>query len=232
MADRVIIVTAASRGMGAEIARKLHAEGYKLALMSRSEDLEVVAKETGALIYFGSTTEKSDIEGLVSITIEKYGRIDGIVCNTGHPPKGELLQLTIDQWQEGFDIALFHLIHLVKVATPYLEKSRGAVVSISAFGAVEPSLDFPVSSVVRAALGAFSKLYADKYGEKGIRINNVLPGFIDTFDVSDERLNLIPLHRAGKKTEIADTVAFLLSDSAGYITGQNIRVDGGLTRSL
>ncbi|MGB5928787.1 MAG: SDR family oxidoreductase, partial [Cyclobacteriaceae bacterium] len=153
-------------------------------------------------------------------------------CNTGHPPKGEITELSADDWAAGMDIAFMYLVHLMNKATPSLMKTKGSVVAISTYAAVEPSLDFPVSSVARAALSAYIKLYADRYAKNGIRINSVQPGFIDTFDVSAEKLDRIPLNRPGKRGEIADTVAFLLSDSAGYITGQNIRVDGGLSRSI
>lgn len=232
MSEKVAIVTAASRGIGEAIARKLHKEGYRLALMSRSDDLFKVSNDTDAISLQGSTTKKGDLDVLVETTIKEYGRIDAIVCNTGHPPKGDLLEITGDEWSEGMDLAFMCLVHLMRKATPYLKDSKGSVVAISTFAAVEPSLDFPVSSVARAALGAFIKLYADRFGGEGVRINSVLPGYIETFEVAEEKINRIPLDRPGKRDEIANTVSFLLSDAAGYITGQNIRVDGGLSRSL
>jgi NAD(P)-dependent dehydrogenase (short-subunit alcohol dehydrogenase family) len=111
-------------------------------------------------------------------------------------------------------------------------QGSGAIVNISTFAAFEPDLMFPISGSMRAALGSFAKLYSDRHAAFGIRMNNVLPGYIDSLPEKEERRARIPLGRYGHASEIADTVAFLLSDSAGYITGQNLRVDGGLTRAV
>ena len=117
--------------------------------------------------------------------------------------------------------------------TPHMEgQGGGSIVAVSAFGAVEPSLDFPVSSAVRAGLGAFVRLFAERYGPAGVRMNAVLPGFIDSYDVDDATRERIPAGRAGTVEEVAAAVAFLASDAAAYVTGQSLRVDGGLTRSV
>ena len=201
--------------------------------MSRSDDVLELAAELGGLGVVGSVTEVSDLESLVARAEEAYGRIDGVVCNTGHPPKGDLLELTDAEWHEGLDLVLMNVVRLARLVTPVMERQGGgAFVNISTFGAVEPSLSFPVSSALRAGLGAFVKLFSDRYGAAGIRMNNVLPGFIDTYDVDEDTRARIPLGRRGLRAEVAGTVAFLLSHEGGYITGQNIRVDGGITRSL
>ena len=156
-----------------------------------------------------------------------------LVCNTGHPPKGDLLGISDNAWHEGLDMVLLNVVRMARLVTPWMEKQGGgSIVAISTFGAVEPSLSFPVSSVLRAGLGAFVKLYADRYGDSGIRINCVLPGFIETYEVAEEIRAQIPLGRPGLADEIAGAVAFLLSDDAGYVTGQSLRVDGGITRSV
>ena len=114
-----------------------------------------------------------------------------------------------------------------------MEKARrGAIVNVSTFAAFEPDPDFPVSASLRTALAAFTKLYADRYAKAGIRMNNVLPGFIDSLPEKEDRRARIPMGRYGSVAELAKTVAFLLSDDAGYITGQNLLVDGGLVRGL
>jgi NAD(P)-dependent dehydrogenase (short-subunit alcohol dehydrogenase family) len=231
--NKVAIVTAAGRGMGAEIARDLAGAGYQLALLSNGGGAKEVANELGGIGLTGSVTEVKDLKTLVAKTVGKYGRIDAVVNNTGHPPKGPLLEISDADWHLGLDITLLNVVRMARLVTPVmLEQGGGSFVNISTFAAFEPSLTFPVSSSLRAALGSFTKLYADLYAPHGIRMNNVLPGYIDSYPESETNLRQIPLGRYGKVEEIASTVRFLVSDEAGYITGQNIRVDGGITRAV
>jgi NAD(P)-dependent dehydrogenase (short-subunit alcohol dehydrogenase family) len=231
--DKVAIVTAAGRGMGAAIARELSDAGYRLALLSNSGGAEAVANEIGCISQIGSVTEMKDLDLLVEETMETYGRIDAVVNNTGHPPKGPLLEIPDNDWHLGLDIVFLNVVRMARLVTPImLEQGGGVFVNISTFAAFEPSLTFPVSSSLRAALGSFAKMYADQYASQGIRMNNVLPGYIDSYPESEENLREIPMGRYGKVEEIASTVRFLLSAEAGYITGQNIRVDGGITCSV
>jgi NAD(P)-dependent dehydrogenase (short-subunit alcohol dehydrogenase family) len=231
--NKVVVVTAAGRGMGAAIARELAGAGYKLALLSNSGGAEALAQELGGIGMTGSVTEVEDLVALVERTMEVYGRIDAVINNTGHPPKGPLLEIGDEAWHQGLDLVLLNVVRMARLVTPIMiEQGGGAIVNISTFAAFEPSLAFPVSSSLRAALGSFTKLYADQYAAQGIRMNNVLPGYIASYAVDENRLAAIPMHRPGTVEEIAGTVAFLLSAAAGYITGQNIRVDGGITRSV
>ena len=231
--NKVAVVTAAGRGMGAAIARELAHAGYQLALLSNGGGAEVLARELGGMGLAGSVTEVADLQRLVAQTMARYGRIDAVVNNTGHPPKGPLLEISDADWHRGLDIVLLNVVRMARLVTPIMqEQGGGAFVNISTFAAFEPSLTFPVSSSLRAALGDFAKMYADQYAAQGIRMNNVLPGYINSYPESDENLRQIPLGRYGKVEEIAGTVRFLLSEEAGYITGQNIRVDGGITRSV
>ncbi len=231
--QKVAIVTAAGQGMGAAIARELAASGYALALMSNSGGAVRLAEELGCLGMQGSVTAVPDLTALVEQTMSRYGRIDAVVNNTGHPPKGPLLEITDDDWHAGLDMVLLNVVRMSRLVTPIMEaQGGGAIVNISTFAAFEPDLGFPVSSALRAALGSFAKMYADQYAASRIRMNNVLPGFIDSYPESELNLQRIPMKRYGRTTEIAQTVRFLLSEEAGYITGQNIRVDGGITRSV
>ena len=230
---KVAIVTAAGRGMGAAIARELAADGYRLALMSPSGAAETLAKSLDGLGVTGSVTEPDDLKRLVDATLAKYGRIDAVVNHTGHPPKGPLLDISDADWHRGLDMLLLNVVRMSRLITPImLAQGGGAIVNISTYAVFEPEPTFPVSGTLRAALAAFTKLYADQYAAKGIRMNNVLPGFIDSLGETPERRQRIPMGRYGTVAEIAKTVRFLLSSDAGYITGQNLRVDGGITRSV
>lgn len=230
---KVAIITAAGRGMGAAIAVELKARGYRLALMSPSGGAEGLAHALGVTGLTGSVTNQSDLERLVEATLEAYGRIDAVVNNTGHPPKGPLLEISDADWHTGLDLVLLNVVRMARLVTPVMEKQgAGAILNISTYAAVEPEAEFPISSSLRAALSAFAKLYADRYAKAGIRMNNLLPGFIDSYPEEKVRRDAIPTGRYGRVAEIAKAAAFLVSDDASYLTGQNIRVDGGLTRSI
>jgi NAD(P)-dependent dehydrogenase (short-subunit alcohol dehydrogenase family) len=232
-ADKSVIVTAAGSGMGAACARELAGRGYTVALMSPSGKAEALAKELGGFGLTGSVTEECDLEALVGGTLDRYGRVDGVVNSTGHPASGEILELTDEQWHDALDLVVLNVVRIARLVTPaMLRQGGGAIVNISTFSAFEPSPAFPLSSSLRAALGGFTKLYADRYAADGVRMNNVLPGYIESFEIDEEIRESIPMRRRGSVAEIAKTVAFLLSDDSGYITGQNIRVEGGLTRSV
>lgn len=231
--QRVAIVTAAGRGIGAACARELADCGYHVVLMSRSDGATALAKELGGVGVVGSVTEVSDLQRLVALTLEKHGRVDAVVNNTGAAPKGPLLEIDDDDWHAGLDLLVLNVARMARLVTPVMAKQGGgALVNISTLGAEEPDDRFPVSSTLRAALSAYTKLYADRYATAGIRMNNILPGFVDSYEVDEETRLEIPMQRTGTVTELAKTAAFLLSSDSGFITGQNIRVDGGLGRSL
>lgn len=233
MGEKAAVVTAAGQGMGAACARALAADGYQVALLSVSERAVKVADELDGWGMQGSVTSPDDLQALVQGAMDKYGRIDAVINNTGHPPKGELLDISDESWHAGLDMVLMNVVRMARLVTPIMQKQgSGAFVNISTFAAFEPSLAFPVSSALRAALGSFTKLYADRYAADNIRMNNILPGYIESYAIDEAIRAKIPLGRSGTVEEIADTAVFLLSSRAGYITGQNIRVDGGISRSV
>jgi NAD(P)-dependent dehydrogenase (short-subunit alcohol dehydrogenase family) len=226
----VAIVTAASRGIGAACARTLAARGYRVALLARSEEVHRLAGELGGIAVQGSVTSEADLRRVVETAQSQFGRIDAVVNNTGHPAKGELLDLTDEDWHTGLDLLLLNVIRMARLVTPIMLDRGGAFVNISSFSAREPGLRFPVSATLRAALGNFAKLYSQRYAAHRIRMNNVLPGWIDSYPIDEESRRAIPSGRAGTPQEVATTVAFLLSDDARYITGESLLVDGGLVR--
>lgn len=229
----VAIVTAAGKGIGAAIARRLSADGYRLVLMSSSGGAERLAEELDAVGLTGSVTSPEDLARLVESTVDEFGQVDAVVNNTGHPSKGDLLEISDEDWHTGLDLLLLNVVRMARLVTPIMQsRGGGAIVNISTFSAFEPSLAFPVSSALRAGLGSFARMYTDRFGPDGIRMNNVLPGFIDSYPESEEAIARIPAGRYGRVNELAATVAFLLSPDAAYLTGENIRVDGGLTRSV
>lgn len=231
--ERVAVVTAAGRGIGEACARRLADDGYVPVLLSKSGAAVDVAEDLGGVGFEGSVTDPDDLTALIEAAHERYGRIDAAVNNTGHPATGDLLDIDDAAWHEGLDLVLLNAVRVSRLATPIMrEGGGGAIVNVSTFSAYEPSPDFPVSSVLRAGLGSFTKLYADRYAAEGIRMNAVLPGFVDSYEVDEATREQIPMGRPARTAEIADAVAYLCSPAASYVTGQNLRVDGGLTRSV
>ena len=181
----------------------------------------------------GDVYKRQDLSRLIDLTMKTYGRVDAVVNHTGHPPKGELLHISDEDWARGLDMLLLNVVRMSRLVTPIMVSSGGgAIVNISTFAAFEPEEKFSVSACIRAGLSSFTKLYADKYAQDGIRMNCILPGFIDSLPKKEENLTRIPMGRYGTVHEISKTAAFLVSDEASYITGQSIRVDGGITRHV
>jgi NAD(P)-dependent dehydrogenase (short-subunit alcohol dehydrogenase family) len=173
----------------------------------------------------------ADLDRLVETAKSRFGRLDAVVTNTGHVAKGELLDLTDDQWRNGLDLLLLNVIRIARAATPLmLAGGGGAFVNISSFAAAEPSLRHPISATLRAALGNFAKVYSQRYAALGLRMNNLLPGWIDTYPVDAEAIARIPAGRPGTPEDVARAAAFLASADANYITGESLLVDGGLVR--
>ena len=232
MTEKVCLITGGGKGMGAAVAREMHARGYKLALMSPSENCETLVAELGGVARRGVAQSATDLKDIFDLTVSTYGRIDAVLNHTGHPPKGDLLDITDENWDLANDMIVKSVIRMARLVTPAMEaQGGGSIVNITTYAAFEPSLWFPASCVYRAGVSAFTKLYSDRYGPKNIRMNCLLPGFTDSLDV-EKFADLTALKRIGKVEEQAKAAAFLLSDDSSYITGQSLRVDGGLTRHM
>jgi NAD(P)-dependent dehydrogenase (short-subunit alcohol dehydrogenase family) len=230
---KVAMVVGGGSGMGAASTRRLAEDGFSLAVLSSSGKGEALAKELGGIGVTGSNHSNADLERLVAATLERWGRIDVLVNSAGHGPRAPILEITDEQWHAGLDVYLMNVVRAARLVAPVMVRQKGgAIINISTAWAFEPSAMFPTSAVFRAGLAAYTKIFCDTYAGDNVRMNNVLPGWIDSLPETDGRRANVPLKRYGKSGEIAATVAFLASDGAGYITGQNLRVDGGLTRSV
>ena len=234
MADKpVALVVGGGSGIGADAAKKLAANGYSIGVMSSSGKGEALGVELGGLGFTGSNLIAEDLAKFVSSALERFGRIDGVVNCTGHGPKGAVMEISDEDWHLGLDYYLMNVIRMTRLVLPTMQtQGNGSIVNISTFAAFEPDPDFPTSGVFRASLAAYSKLFSTKYAGEGIRMNNVLPGFIDSLPEKADRAARIPAGRYARVEEVSETIAFLVSDASSYITGQNLRVDGGLTASV
>lgn len=228
----VVLITAASQGIGRAMAKHL-STNWAVVLLARSESIEKIGAELGGLGVRGSVTEQADLKRLVEAALERYGRIDAVVNNTGHPAKGEPFSLSDAEWQHGYELILGSVIRLARLVMPVMiRQKRGAFLNISSYAAKQPESARPVSSVFRASLSAWTKVHAEAGAPHGIRVNSILPGFVDSYPVDEKIVETIPMKRIGRLEELAKAVAFLISDEASYITGQNLLVDGGMVRGI
>lgn len=219
--------------MGAAAARRLAKDGFAVGILSSSGKGEALAEELGGLGITGSNQSQQDVARLVDGAMARWGRVDVLVNSAGHGPRADILDLTDEDWHRGIDTYFLNAVRPTRLVTPIMvAQGGGAIINISTFAAFEPDPAFPTSGVARAGLAAFTKLFSDRYARDNVRMNNVLPGFIDSLPEKEAARARIPMGRYGHMEEIAATVAFLASPGGGYITGQNIRVDGGITRSV
>lgn len=230
---KVAVLIAAGSGMGADAAKSLSKDGYKVAILSSSGKGEKLAKKLGGIGYTGSNLNPKDIKKFVNNVFTEWGRIDVLVNSAGHGPKGQILKISDGEWFTGMETYFLNVVRAVRMVTPIMKKQKnGSIINISTYAIFEPERSFPTSGVMRAGLSSFVKIYSDEYAKYNIRINNILPGFIESLKPKKEFLKRVPLKRVGKVSEISAVVNLLASDSGSYITGQNIKVDGGITRSI
>ena len=230
---KVALIVGGGSGMGAAAARKLAEDGFYVAVMSSSGKGEALGRDLGGLGFTGSNLEPDDLKRFVDLALERFGRLDAVVNSTGHGPKGPVLDISDADWMKGMEYYLLNVIRMTRLVTPVMQaQGAGSIVNISTYAVFEPEEMFPTSGVFRAGLAAFTKLFCDKYAGDNLRMNNVLPGFIDSLPEKEDRRARIPMGRYGTAKEVAELIAFLASDRSSYITGQNIRVDGGITRSV
>lgn len=229
---KTCIVTGGGRGMGAAIAREMAARGYDLVLMSPSDSCEKLAAELGGVARRGVSQSADDLRAITDLAMATHGRIDAVLNHTGGPPKGDLLDISDEDWIRGNEMVVMSVVRMARLVTPVMQaQGGGSIVNVTSYAAFEPSLMFPTSGVYRTAVSSFAKLYSDRYGPDNIRMNCLLPGFTDSLEVGKFG-DLAALKRIGRVEEQAKAAAFLLSDDSSYVTGQSLRVDGGLTRHI
>lgn len=230
---KVAMIIGGGSGMGAAAVRKLAKSGFEVAVMSSSGKGEALGRELGGLGFTGSNLSPDDLKRFTDATMQRFGRIDALVNGAGHGPKGDVLDMSDADWHQGMEVYLLNVVRATRLVTPIMQAQKsGAIVNISTYATFEPEAAFPTSGVFRAGLAAFTKLFCDKYAAEGLRMNNVLPGFIDSLPEKEDRRARIPMGRYGTVDEVAELIAFLADEKSSYITGQNIRIDGGITRSV
>jgi 3-oxoacyl-[acyl-carrier protein] reductase len=238
LAGRTAIVCGASSGMGLAVAGALAAEGANVAMFARRRDLlEREAERIGALAVRGDLTVPTDLARLVEATVDAFGGVDVLVNNGGGPPPGPAAGVSDEAVEEAVELLLLSTIRLTNLCLPHLERSgRGRIVNIESSSVRAPIDNLALSNALRPGVVGWMKTLAREVGPKGITVNTIAPGRIDT-----ERLRSvggtvevaqIPLGRLGEPSEIAAVACFLASDRAGYVTGAVVPVDGALTRNL
>lgn len=236
MNDKVVIVTGASRGIGAGCAKELAAQGYKVSLVARSASVLELAESLQGIGLQGSLASAVDLETLVQTTLDKWGRIDSVVMSFGDPPRPDLLKISDEMWLEQFELLFLSAVRLARLVTePMRRQGGGAMVMISACDSREPSLGTPFSGTLRAAMEGFTKLYGKRYRRDRIRINSISPFFVadnmaelEGWDVPDDLM----WGRPATYQELVKAVAFLLSDDAKFISGTTLKVDEARSEAI
>jgi 3-oxoacyl-[acyl-carrier protein] reductase len=240
---RTAIVCGASSGLGLAAAEALSEEGANVSMFARRRDqLEREADRIGALAVRGDVTNSPDLDRLVAKTLEAFGGIDILVWNAGGPPAGRAAEVGDDALEEAFELILVPALRLVRLCLPQLERSdAGRIVAVTSLTVKEPVPHLPLSNALRPGLVGWLKTLSREVGPKGITVNCVAPGRIDTPRMTElygadgppaEELAEIPLGRLGTPREFGDVVCFLASARASYVSGTTVLVDGGMSRSL
>jgi 3-oxoacyl-[acyl-carrier protein] reductase len=239
---RTAIVCGASAGIGLGVAEALVEEGANVVMFARRQDvLEREAVRLGALAVPGDVTAPLDAERVVAMAVQAYGGIDVLVNNSGGPARTRALELDDASIEAAVRLLLVSAVRLTNLCLPNLERSgRGRVINITSSTVKEPVDNLVLSNAVRPGVVGWAKTLAREVGPKGITVNSIAPGRIDTERIREvypegptaDDLAGIPLRRLGTPREIGDVVCFLASDRASYITGTVIPVDGGLSRGL
>ncbi len=253
---KVALVAAASKGLGYGVARALAANGAKVSICSRSaDDIAAAAakltEETGAAVIGTAcdVTKADDIQAWVDKTVAEWGQVDALLVNAGGPPAGFFKDISDEQWQAAFELTLLSTVRMIRMSIPHMTDG-GAILTVTSSSVREPIERLGLSTVMRSGVVGLVKTLADELSGDGIRVNNLIPGRIDTDrvaqldagtakrqgisveEVRQQSIARIPLKRLGTIDDFGAAGAFLLSPAASYITGATLRVDGGQMRSI
>jgi 3-oxoacyl-[acyl-carrier protein] reductase len=242
LSDRTAIVCGASSGIGLGIAESLAGEGANVVMFARRRELlEREAKRIGGLPVAGDVTSRDDLERLVTTAVDAHGGIDILVNNSGGPPRSTAAELDAEKVEAAVALLLVSVVRLTGLCLPYLERSpAGRIVNVTSSSVREPIASLALSNAIRPGVVGWAKSLARELGPKGITVNCLAPGRIDTDRIrevypdgpSEDDLAAIPLRRLGTTREVGDVVAFLCSERASYVSGTVMLVDGALTRGL
>jgi 3-oxoacyl-[acyl-carrier protein] reductase len=256
--NKVVMVGGASKGLGYAVARAVAGEGAAVAIASRDENAlrqaaETIERETGsrALAVVADLSGPAAVAQWHSATLKAFGGVDGVFCNTGGPPAGPALSFDDAQWQAAFDSLVMSVVRTVRLVAPSMQQRGGGSILVGTSSSVkEPILNLALSNVLRASVSALAKTLSLELAAQKIRVNNLIPGRIETdrvrwldevnakrngitvADVKARALSSIPIGRYGVPGDFGRAAAFLLSDAASYITGASLQVDGGLIRGV
>ena len=256
--DRVALVAASSQGLGKAVALGLAREGARLAICSRSQQAidaaaDQIRHQTGAdvLACAADVTSEEQVRALVAAAVERFGRIDICVANSGGPPSKSFAEATVEDWRRGVDLNLMSTLYLARETLPLMQRQKwGRFIAITSVTVKQPVDGLILSNSVRSAVSGLVKTLANEYGQYNVLVNNVCPGYTATARLESlasklaesegvPRANIeqrwasqAPMRRLGKPEEFADVVVFLVSERASYVNGVSIAVDGGLVKGI
>jgi 3-oxoacyl-[acyl-carrier protein] reductase len=256
--DRVALVAASSQGIGLATAEAFAAEGCRVAMCARNSDTLNAAAErirkrhnVEVLAEAFDVTEAQAVSRFVAAVANKFGSVDICVTNAGGPPAKGFLATSLDDWQRAIDANFLSTVYFAREVIPHMQRKRwGRIITITSITTKQPVADLVLSNAVRAAVVGMVKSLANEFGKDGILVNNVGPGFTATDrlkelakarstasgkseqEIFDGWAADAPLKRLGEPREVAETIVWLASERASYVTGQTVLVDGGMYKGL